>query len=121
MFTAKKFNWERENSDQFNPQSAPFDIVYKQVYNQIVEENSKKNIAAAKGARGGSMIMGAPISSNNAGPSSSGPSHQQQIIKAKEISGGASFTQLITQSKKANSSAQKLQQPGKHQLEHELD
>ena len=104
MFTAKKFNWERENSDEFNRQSAPFDIVYKQVYNQIVEENSKKNAAAAKGGRGGSMMMGSKNSSN-VGPASSGPTHQQQIIKAKEISGGASFTQLITQSKKANSSA----------------
>ncbi len=31
IFTAKKFNWERENSDQFNNAKAPFDIVYAQV------------------------------------------------------------------------------------------
>jgi hypothetical protein len=31
IFTAKKFNWEREHSDQFNRQNAPFDIVFAQV------------------------------------------------------------------------------------------
>ena len=31
IFTAKKFNWERENSDQFNNFKAPFDIVFAQV------------------------------------------------------------------------------------------
>jgi len=27
MFTAKKFNWERDNSDEFNKQSAPFSLI----------------------------------------------------------------------------------------------
>jgi len=33
MFTAKKFNWERDNSDEFNKQSAPFSIIYQAVRN----------------------------------------------------------------------------------------
>ncbi len=39
MFTAKKFNWERDNSDQFNRVNAPFDIIYAQVRTQLNEEN----------------------------------------------------------------------------------
>jgi hypothetical protein len=39
MFTAKKFNWERDNSDQFNKVNAPFDIIYAQVRTQVIEEN----------------------------------------------------------------------------------
>ena len=31
IFTAKKYNWENQNSDQFNRKNAPFDIVYNQV------------------------------------------------------------------------------------------
>jgi hypothetical protein len=33
MFTALKFNWERDNSDEFNKQSAPFPIIYQAVRN----------------------------------------------------------------------------------------
>ena len=33
MFTAKKFNWERDNSDEFNKQSAPFSIILQAVRN----------------------------------------------------------------------------------------
>ncbi len=33
MFTAKKFNWERVNSDEFNKQSAPFSIILQAVRN----------------------------------------------------------------------------------------
>ncbi len=42
MFEATKFNWERENSNQFNNQRAPFEIIYKIVKNQLVEEHVKK-------------------------------------------------------------------------------
>jgi hypothetical protein len=28
MFTAKKFNWERDHSDEFNKQSAPFPTIF---------------------------------------------------------------------------------------------
>ena len=31
IFSAKKYNWEAQNSDQFNRKNAPFDIVYNQV------------------------------------------------------------------------------------------
>ena len=48
MFTAKKFNWERDNSDQFNRLNAPFDIIYGQVRAYLIEENQKKAGAAGK-------------------------------------------------------------------------
>ena len=28
MFTAKKFNWERDNSNEFDKQTAPFSIIF---------------------------------------------------------------------------------------------
>ena len=62
MFTAQKFNWERDNSDQFNRVNAPFDIVYRQVRNYIIEENQKKATTAKSNTvgqrpNGGSLVM----------------------------------------------------------------
>jgi hypothetical protein len=52
MFTAHKFNWERDNSDQFNRVNAPFEIVYRQVRNQVIEENLKKATTGKSNAGG---------------------------------------------------------------------
>ena len=49
MFTAKKFNWERDNSDEFNKQSAPFSIIYQAVRNQLNEDRKGKPVAKSIG------------------------------------------------------------------------
>ncbi len=54
MFTAKKFNWERDNSDEFNKQSAPFSIIYQSVRNQLNEDRKGKPAQKSMG--------GAPMS-----------------------------------------------------------
>ena len=99
IFSAKKYNWEAQNSDQFNKQNAPFDIVYNQVKQQLVEENVKK--APPKVA---ATTMN-PRATSSIGPKAvvalnSKSNHQQQLQQAKQNE-NASLTQLITQAKKS--------------------
>lgn len=49
MFTAKKFNWEKDNSDEFNRQTAPFSLIYQAVRNQLNEERKVKPAAKSMG------------------------------------------------------------------------
>lgn len=60
MFTAMKFNWERDNSDEFNKQCAPFHVIYQTVRNQLNEDRRGKAPAAGgahKSMGGASAVM----------------------------------------------------------------
>ena len=113
MFTAHKFNWERDNSDQFNRVNAPFEIVYRQVRNQVIEENLKKATTGKSNAGGQRPNGGSLVMQTTGGVNTSSKSTQQ--VKST----GASLTSLITQSIKSQGSGNK---PGAgKQIEQELD
>ena len=56
MFTAKKFNWEREHSVEFNTLSAPFPTIYQAVRNQLNEDRKAKPLQKSVGSISSSAI-----------------------------------------------------------------
>ena len=97
-FTAEKFNWENENSDQYNKNYAPFDMVYERVFEKLKAKNTEKirkiNLSA-----------------------SANPVHNNARVKVQHDSAlvavtGQYLTQLIASSQKKNQSKAKQLTPG---------
>lgn len=102
MFTANKFNWERDNSDQFNKQSAPFSIIYQTVRNQLNEDRKGKPGQRSMGGTTAQVSASGPTNNQRNVPGA----QASKQIKQVELPPGSSLASEIHKSKKANSSSQ---------------
>ena len=97
MFTAKKFNWERDHSDEFNKQSAPFPTIYQAVRNQLNEDRKAKPAQKSVGATSSSAISQQKTVAI---------ASQSKQLKQADIPAGTSIFQEIHKSKKSQAGSQ---------------